>query len=342
MNSTILMAPSSITMGAIQEHYNLSQTAALRLDEPCGALPARGKELVNRIVMNMMPYASTEEEEKIVSVYAYSPAMRIWSCFPGSAAVDMHQDGLRSACACRFEELLDVPAALRKGVIGSLSVIILTLALPTAADMLSVSKRRCEKQEPNQKFGFFKKAKTLFSAFLQLADEITDIRVLFTYFHAGWWGFFSVALFVLTVSSLACMCFASLEVPMRPAKGDTVLITDRNHASYERTGKVLKREGSTYHVQIGGQPGLLPPAPASRPAFWRNFGGWPRRDFAQCTCSARTLCRWLPVSILLGAFTWCYFVFTFDILTELMAGPEHDLGVSRTITFNCIFSFAMI
>jgi len=64
-------------------------------------------------------------------------------------------------------------------------------------------------------------------------------------------------------------------------------------------------------------------------------------------CSCRAFCRWLPVFFVLSLITWCYFVFTFDILGMLLDNPPPDvgtesMGVAYTIAFNCIFALGMI
>ena len=64
-----------------------------------------------------------------------------------------------------------------------------------------------------------------------------------------------------------------------------------------------------------------------------------------CTC--RQFCRWLPVLFVLALISWCYFVFTYDILLTLLNNPPADVGtyqqgVAYTIVFNCIFVVGII
>ena len=64
-------------------------------------------------------------------------------------------------------------------------------------------------------------------------------------------------------------------------------------------------------------------------------------------CSCRQFCRWLPVLFVVGLISWCYFVFTYDILLLLLNNPPADVGTpaqgfAYTIAFNAIFVMGMI
>ena len=64
-------------------------------------------------------------------------------------------------------------------------------------------------------------------------------------------------------------------------------------------------------------------------------------------CSCRQFCRWLPVLFVLALISWCYFVFTLDILLTLLDNPPpdigtHSTGVAYTVVFNAIFFVGMI
>jgi len=71
-------------------------------------------------------------------------------------------------------------------------------------------------------------------------------------------------------------------------------------------------------------------------------GGW-----RHAMCSCRQFCRWLPVFFVIALISWCYFIFTFDILMTLLNNPPpavgtHSMGVAYTVAFNIIFSLGII
>ena len=131
-----------------------------------------------------------------------------------------------------------VLGAVGKGVFGGASVSGFFLLVGVGIDALSASKRNLEVQPPAT-FGCFKKMNMLVSATLQLLDEITDIRVLVTYFQSGWYGFAWSSLFILLVSSFSCMLFAALDQPMRPTIGDRVVVTQPAHFQKGKTGAIV-------------------------------------------------------------------------------------------------------
>jgi len=68
---------------------------------------------------------------------------------------------------------------------------------------------------------------------------------------------------------------------------------------------------------------------------------------AAAMCSCRQICRWLPVLFVVALISWCYFVFTYDILLLLLNNPPADVGTTAqgfayTVTFNVIFVMGMI
>jgi len=140
-----------------------------------------------------------------------------WDCFALGSVISIDAQ-LRAPCVCQSVRPTDVPRALFNGVKSGAAAFIGFSAIGVVLDTFAITSARLKglfgstddrgsffpfRPPVNARFGPVKKVNMLLSAFMQLLDEITDIRVLITYFESGWWAYFWLSLSVLLISSCA-------------------------------------------------------------------------------------------------------------------------------------------
>ena len=250
---TVAEASSTEVVQALWAAYDVTLEAA-GLDEPCGDVPKQKAGEVGSSIMNSMnPFTSAHAP--IEHVYALSTETNQAGCWKAGNILKL-AGPYRTPCACQTVDPVNVPKAVGRGLLAAVAVsggftfIGFLFDLLDAALTNLLTGTRSPKWElkpvPDKPFksSWSKKGMMIFSALLQLLDEITDIRVLVTYAQNEWWGFFWVSLTILITSSFACMLFAGLDQPMRPTVGDRVVVIEEMYRHQAIVGKITKDTGS--------------------------------------------------------------------------------------------------
>ena len=145
---------------------------------------------------------------QVSEVYGYAPVDKFWDCFQVGNVITIRAN-IRIPCVCRSVRAFDMARALMRGSIQGVCVAAAAVAAGAVWDLVLIvsallrgacggdprGASLCPFRPPASSADFttIKKASMLFSATTQLLDEVTDLRVLASYWTSGWMGYFGLS-----------------------------------------------------------------------------------------------------------------------------------------------------
>lgn len=175
---TVRGASTSQVVHGLSDAYGLGHVAAAGLGTPCGVNEAS------------FPYWG---------LYAYAPSVGQWDCFEGETFAVITGPYLRSPCVCQGlpSERPSLWDALMPGMLAGIFLLATAVALGRLWGSI-------DSKENGVLW-------CIIGAILSLIDEVTDLAVLYQFWHLEQWGFFHISATVLVLSSLI-MAFLSLQM----------------------------------------------------------------------------------------------------------------------------------